>query len=108
MTCVTFYQEKAHYISLLANGHADFASKGNDTICAGISAILFGFANALDALTVNKQIVIKGNSFKITCSTYNDISDAYFQCVYIQLKTIEEAYPQNLKIELLERRPNEV
>lgn len=108
MTSVTVRKEKTHYVSLQAIGHADFACKGQDTVCAGISAILFGFANAIDMLNINKQISIRGNSFQINCLSYNDISDNYFHCVYVQLKTIEEAYPQNLKIELLERRPNEI
>ena len=33
------------------SGHADFAEKGSDIVCAGASAVSFGIVNAIMSLT---------------------------------------------------------
>ena len=38
-------------MEVLATGHAGFAPAGQDIICAGVSALLFGFAAYVEALS---------------------------------------------------------
>ena len=35
-------------VMLSVKGHAGYADKGEDIVCAGVSAIIFGLMNALD------------------------------------------------------------
>lgn len=52
MITVTVRQnEKKEIRSFTVEGHANFAKKGSDIVCAGVSAITFGSVNAVEVLT---------------------------------------------------------
>jgi len=51
MISVTVEKEKGCWRSLSSTGHADYARKGQDIICAAVSALLINACNSLEALT---------------------------------------------------------
>ena len=46
--------------SFTISGHADFAEKGSDIVCAGASAVSFGAVNAIMYLTGIKPEIEQG------------------------------------------------
>ncbi len=84
-------------------GHAGFADKGNDIVCAGISSISVGLLNAVDELTDQScDIVCDDNYIRIVVLNDDDVIQTILSVGLIQLKTIEDQFPQNLKIKITE------
>ena len=61
MILITYQYHNDKIINVKVSGHAYFANYGNDIVCAGISAILFGTLNALDKqlLNLETEIIVK-------------------------------------------------
>ncbi|OUM96080.1 MAG: ribosomal protein [Thermobacillus sp. ZCTH02-B1] len=53
MITVTFVRrrEDRRIVSFAAEGHANYARRGEDIVCAGVSAVTVGTVNAIEALT---------------------------------------------------------
>ena len=76
-------------------GHANTADYGNDLVCAAVSAIVTGGFNAFDDEDVSEIALDEGYA-KVVVITDNGYS--ILKTIIVQLKTIEEAYPNNIKI----------
>jgi uncharacterized protein len=84
-------------------GHAGFADKDNDIVCAGISSVSVGLLNAIDELTDQScDIVCDDNYIRIVVLNDDDVIQTILSVGLIQLKTIEDQFPQNLKIKITE------
>ena len=80
---------------LQVTGHAKSAEYGKDLICAAVSAILTGGFNAF-----NENDISEG-SLKEGYASVNVISQrglVILETIIVQLKTIENQYPKNIKI----------
>ncbi|MDO4378436.1 MAG: ribosomal-processing cysteine protease Prp [Erysipelotrichia bacterium] len=85
------------------NGHADYGQYGNDLVCAAVSSISIGLLNAIDILAPQKcDIQLSENRIRIMVLNNEEVVQTVLSVGLIQLKTIEEKYPKNLKIELTE------
>ena len=51
MICITVTESDGEYISVESNGHADYAEKGQDIICAAVSALIVNTVNSVETLT---------------------------------------------------------
>ena len=76
-------------------GHANMADYGNDLVCAAVSAIVTGGFNAFNDDDVSEIALDEGYA-KVIVKTENGYS--ILNTIIVQLKTIEEAYPKNIKI----------
>jgi uncharacterized protein YsxB (DUF464 family) len=76
-------------------GHADFADYGKDVVCAAVSSIIIGALNALKSEELD--IKIKKGDVKVS-GNLNSHDEIVFETMLVQLKTIEDQYPNNLKI----------
>lgn len=83
--------------TITVSGHANYKAYGEDLICAGVSAIMFGLCNALDELKTKSNYEIKTNQFKIQ-SDLSTKSNTILNTGLVQLQTIAESYPKNIKI----------
>ena len=85
---------------LIVKGHSNFAPKGSDIVCAGVSAIVTGGINALIIENKNK-ISYRVNDGYVNVDVL-DIDDDKLQLIMdvivVQLKTIEESYKKYVKI----------
>lgn len=89
--------------SLSISGHANAGDYGNDLVCAGVSSISIGLANALDKLTQNLcTINIDENLVSIEVLDSDVSIQMILQTGIIQLQTIEEQFPKNIKIKIME------
>jgi uncharacterized protein len=90
-------------------GHAFFAERGKDIVCAGVSAVSVGTINAIHALTGVIPEIKQGNGF-FRCVLSENLSEDIIEKVQIllegmviSLQTIEEEYGKNLKITFKKR-----
>ncbi|EMT46329.1 MULTISPECIES: ribosomal-processing cysteine protease Prp [Anoxybacillus] len=91
--------------SFTISGHAHFAKRGQDIVCAGVSAISFGAVNAIIALTNVKPIIQQGKDGYLHCEL-PAIEDAkaadhvqlLLEGMIVSLQTIERDYGKYVKI----------
>ncbi|MGI6608209.1 MAG: ribosomal-processing cysteine protease Prp [Erysipelotrichaceae bacterium] len=89
--------------SLQISGHANAAEYGKDLVCAGISSIAVGLANAIDILNKESCIVdVDENFVSISVVNNNEIIQTILKTGIIQLQTIEEQFPENIRIKITE------
>ena len=92
----------------LMSGHADFAKKGSDIVCAGASAVSFGIVNAIMSLTdVEPEIEQGEDGGYLRCVIPENISaesqekvQLLLKAMLISLQTIERDYGKYIKITL--------
>lgn len=101
MTTVTATMKNRCYTSLTVEGHANFADSGEDLVCAAISSIVFGLANAIQMVEGDKNIHMDSARFFVENVRHDTEISCYLRCVTIQLKTLEEAYPENIQVKIL-------
>jgi uncharacterized protein YsxB (DUF464 family) len=87
------------------NGHAQFAKRGEDLVCAGVSAVSFGTVNAIEALTGFEPKVEQGNGGFLRCQIPSDLPEEtqkkvqlLLEGMIVSLKTIENDYAKHIKI----------
>ena len=103
MISVIFNKQDDKFVTMTVNGHAGFANLGKDIVCAGVSSIVFGALNGFDQLAGDKfDIVVTDNLITVNVVDATCITDKLLDFVYLQLKTIEEQYPKNLGITIME------
>ncbi|MED3562188.1 ribosomal-processing cysteine protease Prp [Bacillus xiapuensis] len=86
------------------SGHAFFADRGKDIVCAGVSAVSVGAINAVHALTGVTPVIEQGNGF-LRCVIPDHLSadihekiQILLEGMVISLRTIEEEYGTHIKI----------
>ncbi|NLC95173.1 MAG: ribosomal-processing cysteine protease Prp [Bacilli bacterium] len=81
-------------------GHAFSGPYNQDIVCAGISSIVFGTCNALAELSNydEEQIIFKDALIKIPNISEDKETQLICQVMIVQLKTIEQSYPQYIEI----------
>lgn len=81
----------------IAKGHALFAPKGQDIVCAGVTAVIVGALNVFNEHEV--KVEIKEGFCSLHIYVHSEEHNLILKVINTQLKTIEEAYPQHLKIQ---------
>lgn len=76
-------------------GHANSSTYGNDLVCAAVSSIVTGGFNAFNEEDIESISLKEGYANIIVKSEKGLI---ILNTIIVQLKTIEEAYPKNIKI----------
>lgn len=85
--------------SIEIRDHAGFAYHGQDLVCAGISSISIGALNALDELFGEQcRLSMKGNSIRVETESRDAALQACLQMLLLQLKSVQEVYPENITI----------
>ena len=92
-------------LELTAKGHAGGGPRGQDIICAGISALIMALVNQLDMDAQNrlewKENAEKGWIRIITDPPHNMKPRIrhYYQVIMTGLKAWRQAFPENIEIE---------
>lgn len=80
-------------------GHSNFAPKGSDIVCAGVSAIVIGGLNAIDSLVNNHNINYDVQDGYVKMSSLSNIEvQKILKVVIVQLKSVEDSYSKHIKI----------
>lgn len=106
MIIVEIYRDsKGKIESFTMSGHAEFAEKGADIVCAGASAVAFGCLNAVMALTGITPSIEQSESGYLSCTLPKDLPletskqvQLLLEGMVISLETIERDYKGYLKM----------
>jgi uncharacterized protein len=81
------------------SGHANSASHGYDLVCAGVSCIVTGLANAVDQLCGDSAIIDLAEGYaKITVINQSQQLETILKTGLIQLMMMAEQYPKYIKM----------
>lgn len=84
---------------IIVKGHSNFAPKGSDIVCAGVSAIVIGGVNAIFSLVKDYKINYEIEDGYVKLSSLNNIEvQNILKVIIIQLKSVENSYSKNIKI----------
>jgi uncharacterized protein len=91
--------------SFTMSGHADFAKRGRDLVCAGASAVAFGAVNSLIELTGVKPDIKQEKAGFLQCIFPGNLPEEQQEKVQlllegmiVSLQTIEKDYGKHIKI----------
>lgn len=88
-----------HVVKVIVSGHANAADKGEDLICAGVSAISVGTLNALDELVQGSVEDFMSEGYvSISVVSNNATQQVILQTMLIQLQSIQAAHPKYIQI----------
>src|SRR3954447_5603096 len=107
-TQVLYHQDKEHKFKyLIIKDHANFAEKGQDIVCAAISAITNGTINFLQLHYQNDcQISYQPAEISIYLPNNNPDCQLCLRLMFYQLENIANSYPDYLKLHSLEQKLN--
>ncbi|AVQ32975.1 ribosomal-processing cysteine protease Prp [Staphylococcus muscae] len=96
--------EEGHITDVVMDGHADFAEHGQDIVCAGASAVVFGSVNAIMGLTSERPDIDysdDGGYFHVrSVDTKNEQAQLILQAMLVSLQTIKDEYSDFIKLNL--------
>ncbi|MGV3244135.1 ribosomal-processing cysteine protease Prp [Staphylococcus sp. 11261D007BR] len=96
--------DEGQVTDVIMTGHADYSEHGQDIVCAGASAVLFGSVNAIMGLTSEKPDIDyedDGGYFHVrTVDASNEQAQLILQAMIVSLQTIEEEYSEYIKLNL--------
>ncbi|MFC5733700.1 ribosomal-processing cysteine protease Prp [Cytobacillus gottheilii] len=106
MIDITIYRNQTGKIQSFAiSGHAFFAERGQDIVCAGVSAVSVGAINAVHELTGVTPDISHDPDGLLHCTLPDDLSgdvldkvQLLLQGMVVSLQSIEETYGQNIRI----------
>lgn len=83
---------------ITVSGHADYAPKGQDIVCAGVSAIEYALATWLDNMAAEgiKSKVVLGDKETDCFICHDERADACMQMAWLGLCAIAHNYPDNV------------
>ncbi|ANB58496.1 hypothetical protein GFC29_1896 [Anoxybacillus sp. B7M1] len=92
--------------SFTMSGHAHFAKRGQDIVCAGASAVSIGAINAIEALTKIKPHITQGDKGGYLRCELPDIEDVrvaanvqlLLEAMLVSLQTIERDYGKYIRV----------
>lgn len=111
MIQVTINRTKSGRIrSFVLSGHAFFAKRGKDIVCAGVSAVSFGTVNSIIALTGVKPAIKQDKEAFLRCDIPEQLDKETQEKVQlllggmvVSLQTIEKDYGKHIKITFKEQ-----
>lgn len=97
MTKIVYKKTNSFFKSISVSGHSNFASKGRDIVCAGISAIVEGSYSFLSSY-YSELILIESKGSKVIFTPLKNDPEVNIclEMMFYQLKNVEHAYPDYL------------
>lgn len=89
------YDEKEHDMILQASGHAGYAPKGQDIVCAAVSCLMQTLAYSVDGGTVRRSEA--GENIMTVQAAQSFDTQAKFELVTDGLMLLAQQYPENVR-----------
>lgn len=85
--------------SVKVTGHAEFAEKGADIVCAAVSTAVIMTANALECLKVNDKVnlIVKEGYFTANIISHDTVVDGLFDNLLYTFNELSKQYPNYMK-----------
>lgn len=103
MINVIIYKSEDHYTGFYLNGHAGYAERGKDIVCAAVSALTITIQNALETLEdviVEERKYLGSEQPRIFIRSPNSKSDLLIETFKIGIEGIQKEYPEYVKLHL--------
>ena len=97
MIKVTLIRHDNYIEEIEIKGHAESGPYGQDLVCAAVSSIITGGANALPNKS-NYQIELNSGHALIKSKNHDEEGNKVLNTVWVQLKTVEESYSKFIRI----------
>ncbi len=111
MINISIYQnEQDAYIGFRMKGHAGYAERGQDIVCAAVSALVINTINSVESLTEDRfeDVVREENGeveFTITSSPISDSAELLLRSLVMGLNGIRSEYGNRyLKIRFIRKQ----
>ena len=104
MVSVTYWREYLPHKSigyhLKAEGHAGYATKGDDIVCASVSTIFYTLAYYLEQIGAEDLVGSDEDDFIIECKALfqDEAVHTAFRMSVFGLSLIAEQYPDNVSV----------
>ena len=79
-------------------GHAGYAAKGEDIVCAAVSSIAITSVNDINALDDSVDYVENDGYLKITVKKDTEINQKILNNMVVTLQELESQYPKNILV----------
>ena len=105
MIFAVFSRKGNRITEVSVSGHAGYAPKGEDIVCASVTSALHTVNNGItEVLKVPAQVQVEEN--KITCTLPEDsdsqAAQAFLNALFLQLNLLAEDYPKTITLKNLE------
>lgn len=91
--------QRENLMNLLVAGHAGYAQRGQDVVCAGVSALINALASTLVLLgETSAQIDLGSARAQITCCTDSVLVYSLYYQTLVGLVAIAREYPQYIDL----------
>lgn len=105
MIFAVFSRKGNRVTEVSVSGHAGYALKGEDIVCASVTSALQTVINGItEVLKVPAQVQVEEN--KITCTLPEDsdsqAAQAFLNALFLQLNLLAEDYPKTITLKNLE------
>lgn len=101
MITVRFLKSGERYRSFTVSGHAGYADKGQDIVCAAVtSSVQLVVNTAVDVMGLPAQTTVEENCIAFFPQTGAPAAQQLIEGLYRHLLLLSEDYPQNVRIEV--------
>ena len=110
MICVVFYKKREGFIGFTTSGHAGFAKKGEDIVCAAVSSAVQLTVNALtDVLGLDCIVRVEEKDALVSITLQEESAEAqhFFQAFLIHLQDLKDRYHGKIDITNMEDTSND-
>lgn len=84
--------------SLIVKGHSEYADRGNDIVCAGVSALTQAAILGLRYYDVDMDVSMSHGEMTVQINKNEDIVKPIFTAMVVGLKEIAKQYPENVRL----------
>ena len=99
MIAVSIVQTGGKINSFTINGHADFAERGEDIVCAGASSIAQTAVLGLNLIAKAKVDIRKfDGSLSVKIDEPNESTEVILGTMILGLKDLAKQYPKHIKV----------
>ena len=97
------YEKDGSSHNLSVSGHARYSPKGQDIVCAGVSAIVYALIGWLENSFEDTSFVSideKGGEVIISAQGDDNVATAFYMCA-IGIENIANTYPAHVTIDIV-------
>ncbi len=101
MVCARFFRSDAGYTGFSVSGHAGYAEKGTDIVCASVSSAVQLTVNAITEIKqLPAKVEVADDTVRLILDRQEDISvvQPFLEALRLHLQLLAEDFAQYLKL----------
>ena len=84
--------------ALTVSGHAGYAEKGKDIVCAGVSAITQTLLGYLESCDIEMESSERNGYTRVVAKEFRQSVITAFEMAFIGMKLLEKKYPEHVRV----------